>query len=234
MAFRSYFRSTYRWSMLWIVMAIMGLLLFGCSNSSNNDGDGDGNTGGGVVTSSDIVVLAWNDLGMHCLNPTYDQLIILPPYNTLWAQVIERGNPPRVVTSGYQVTYSILDNTTSLNKLSYDQFWDPAVLALFGAQGLLPDTGLNLHDPTIHNGLVREHATGRRPLPGRRHSPDAGQRRHDQKPLPGRRHYGQGRRRRHVGADPRHGAHIGRDQLRQVPCAGRNPLPGFCRHSAKA
>ena len=205
MALRSCLHSFLRSNRMWLLVAILGLWLFGCNNSSTNSdtpgdtgndggviigdgtdtggdtgndggviiddgtdtggdtgndggviiddgtdtggdtgndggvdtgGDGDGNTGGGVVTSGDIVVLAWNDLGMHCLNPTYDQLIILPPYNTLWAQVIERGNPPRVVTSGYQVTYSILDNTTSLNKLSYDQFWDPAVLALFGAQGL--------------------------------------------------------------------------------------------------
>ncbi len=31
------------------------------------------------------VVLAWNDLGMHCLNPTYDVLVVLPPYNNLVA-----------------------------------------------------------------------------------------------------------------------------------------------------
>ena len=66
------------------------MICFGCSGggSGNGDGDGDGVAGG------DYVVLAWNDLGMHCLNPTYDQLIILPPYNTLWAQVVERGDPP--------------------------------------------------------------------------------------------------------------------------------------------
>jgi hypothetical protein len=46
------------------------------------------------------VVRAWNDLGMHCLNPSYDKLVILPPYNTLWAQVLQRGSPPRIVTQG--------------------------------------------------------------------------------------------------------------------------------------
>ena len=25
------------------------------------------------------VVFAWNDLGMHCLNPSYDKAVILPP-----------------------------------------------------------------------------------------------------------------------------------------------------------
>ena len=47
-----------------------------------------------ATTSARYVVLAWNDLGMHCLNPTYDTAVILPPYNTVWAQVIQRGNPP--------------------------------------------------------------------------------------------------------------------------------------------
>ncbi|MBI5550195.1 MAG: hypothetical protein HY911_01720 [Desulfobacterales bacterium] len=130
----------------WVLL----LILTACGGGG---GGGGGDDDGGSITSGDYVVLAWNDLGMHCLNPTYDRLIILPPYNTLWAQVIERGNPPRIVTDGVQVHYAILNNTTSLNKLSYDQFWEPAVLALFGAGGLAPDTGLNLRDPAIHNGL---------------------------------------------------------------------------------
>ena len=127
-------------------------ILAACGGNGSSSADGDGNDGGGT-TSGDYVVLAWNDLGMHCLNPTYDRLIILPPYNTLWAQVIERGNPPRVVTSGITVSYAILDNTTSLNKLLYDQFWDPAVLALFPLDAPDPDYGLNLQDEFIHNGL---------------------------------------------------------------------------------
>ncbi len=126
------------------------LVLTACGGGG---GGGGGDDDGGSVTSGDYVVLAWNDLGMHCLNPTYDRLIILPPYNTLWAQVIERGNPPRIVTDGVQVHYAILNNTTSLNKLSYGDFWGSAVLALFDAGGLAPDTGLNLRDPAIHNGL---------------------------------------------------------------------------------
>ncbi len=48
-------------------------------------------------------VFAWNDLGMHCLNPTYDKLVILPPYNNVMVQVVRRGNPPEIVTSGITV-----------------------------------------------------------------------------------------------------------------------------------
>lgn len=35
--------------------------------------------------SGEYVLFAWNDLGMHCLNPTYNTAVILPPYNTVCA-----------------------------------------------------------------------------------------------------------------------------------------------------
>ena len=112
-----------------------------------------GGGGGSSPTSSPetYVVFAWNDLGMHCLNPTYDQAVILPPYNTVWAQVVRKGNPPQVVTSGISVSYSILNNTRSADKRSYGQFWTNC-LKLFGIT-LVADTGLNLEDPALHNGL---------------------------------------------------------------------------------
>jgi hypothetical protein len=101
--------------------------------------------------SSKYVVFAWNDLGMHCLNPTYDQAVILPPYNNVKAQVVQRGNPPVIVTSGLTVAYSLLGNTTSANKANFGQFWANAY-KLFGVSPAL-DHGLNLVDPTISNGL---------------------------------------------------------------------------------
>jgi len=88
---------------------------------------------------------------MHCLNPSYDNAVILPPYNTVWAQVIRRGNPPQVVTSGLTVEYRIDGNTYSYGKRKYGQFWDN-MLALFGVS-LPHDIGLNLDDPAINNGL---------------------------------------------------------------------------------
>ena len=42
------------------------------------------------------VVLAWNNLGMHCDNPDFQDLAVLPPYNTLWAQVVKVGDPAAV------------------------------------------------------------------------------------------------------------------------------------------
>lgn len=86
------------------------------------------------------VVLSWNDLGMHCINRNHANLSVLPPYNNLWAQVIQRGNaisPPRVLTAGVTVEYSIPGNTTSITKTDF-WTWDQH---LFGVD-LPPDVGL--------------------------------------------------------------------------------------------
>ncbi|MFZ2339936.1 MAG: multiheme c-type cytochrome [Bacteroidales bacterium] len=69
-------------------------------------------------------VFAWNVLGMHCLNPTYDKLVILPPYNNIVVQVVKRGELPEVVTSGVTAEYSLRNNTTSYGKRSYGGSWD--------------------------------------------------------------------------------------------------------------
>lgn len=134
-------------------VAVAALVLWSCGSEP----------GGGVdevpipANTMPYVVLAWNDLGMHCLNPSYDQAVILPPYNTVWAQVIKRGNPPEIVTAGLTVEYRIVGNTYSYGKglaargENFSQFWDNAP-ALFGVT-LAHDTGLNLEDPAVHNGL---------------------------------------------------------------------------------
>ena len=103
------------------------------------------------VMQSGYVVFAWNDLGMHCANPSYDTAVILPPYNTVWAQVVKRGSPPQVVTQGITVDYKILNNTYSYGKGAYGQFWDNSE-KLFGAS-VEKNKGLNLKDPNVHNGL---------------------------------------------------------------------------------
>jgi hypothetical protein len=83
-------------------------------------------------------VLGYNELGMHCMNQDFSEMCILPPFNTLRAQVIDRsGDDPRIVTSGVSVTFSIPGNTISSTKTN---FWDYAP-ALFG-HPLLKDVGL--------------------------------------------------------------------------------------------
>ncbi len=108
-------------------------------------GCGGDATGPGGIQPGDYVVVAWNDLGMHCLNPTYDELVILPPYNNLVAQVIRRGDPPEIVTTGVTVEYRIQDNTYSYGKREYGEFWDNAVVLfgdMFGFNSLPHDVGL--------------------------------------------------------------------------------------------
>ena len=110
---------------------ILTVLSTGCSKKDN----------GSPAFSEDYVVFAWNDLGMHCLNPTYDKAVILPPYNNLMAQVVLRGNPPKIITDGITVDYRIIDNTTSYGKREYGGFWDN-ITALFGLASLEHDRGL--------------------------------------------------------------------------------------------
>lgn len=80
------------------------------------------------------VVLAWNDLGMHCYNRDFQDLAVLPPYNTLWAQVLRVSDTPQVVTSGVTVSYAFPDNTYSVGK---SNFWTYAQ-KLFGLPTPLP------------------------------------------------------------------------------------------------
>lgn len=82
------------------------------------------------------VVLAWNDLGMHCYQPDFSMFQILPPHNVFWAQVIARGEKPTILTEGIEVRYKTLHVT---NPVRHTNFWDYA-----GAYGwqLEPGTGL--------------------------------------------------------------------------------------------
>ena len=140
------------------VPALLVLVLAGFLAACSTTADNNGVTPVEIPAASmSYIVLAWNDLGMHDLNPTYDKEVLLPPYNNIWAQVIKRGNPPEIVTTGVTLEYRIVDNTHSYGKAtasplrSYGQFWDNS-FDLFGVS-LAHDTGLNLVDPDIHNGL---------------------------------------------------------------------------------
>lgn len=75
------------------------------------------------IATGAYILLGWNDLGMHCYNGDFQDLAVLPPYNTLWAQVIKRGNPPEIIVQGVRVQYAFPDNTTSANK---SNFWEYA------------------------------------------------------------------------------------------------------------
>ena len=86
-------------------------------------------------------LLGWNDLGMHCMDGDTSIFSILPPFNTVRAQLVVGGQ--LVGTGNYTVTYqAVADPTGSINSTSIGKtdFWLHAQ-ALFGAN-LAPDQGL--------------------------------------------------------------------------------------------
>ncbi|MEI7937453.1 MAG: PKD domain-containing protein [Verrucomicrobiota bacterium] len=91
--------------------------------------------------AANSTILGWNNLGMHCMDSDYSVFTVLPPYNTIEAQLIVGG---KLVTNGtgYTVTYQALAdpsgsiNTTSIGK---GNFYDYTPF-LYGP--LAPDKGL--------------------------------------------------------------------------------------------
>lgn len=98
------------------------------------------------------LILGWNDLGMHFYNRDFQDLALFPPFNTLWAQVIQRGDPPQIITQGIQVEYSFPNNTYSVGKTN---FWDHD-LPLFGVD-LPANTGLTGNGLAGEMDLVGDH-----------------------------------------------------------------------------
>lgn len=73
------------------------------------------------ATGMRYVVFAWNDLGMHCDQDDYSYFMVLPPYNTLKAQVFRRGSEEAdLITSGITVNYSF---PKKKNSALHTNFW---------------------------------------------------------------------------------------------------------------
>jgi uncharacterized protein (TIGR03437 family) len=88
-------------------------------------------------------VVGWNDLGMHCMDGDYSVYAILPPYNTIHAQLIDPAGKLVRSPGGITVTYqAVADTGGSINTRSAGKtnFWKFAK-AIFGAD-LVPETGL--------------------------------------------------------------------------------------------
>jgi hypothetical protein len=77
-------------------------------------------SGGGGTGTGSYVLLAWAELGMHCVDgKDYSVLSILPPYNTIYAKLIQTGSTPTTITSGVTLTYTAMaDSTGSINTTS--------------------------------------------------------------------------------------------------------------------
>ncbi len=127
-------------------MLALVVLLGGCGGGAGDSDAGSETSGGGTGSSvpaaqADYTLLAWNDLGMHCLDSDYAVFSLLPPYNVLNAQLVRRG-AGRIV-SGVTLTYEpVTDARGSINSTSRGKtnFWDYAE-SLYGVR-LGPDEGL--------------------------------------------------------------------------------------------
>ncbi len=131
-----------------LVLLSLAVYLVACTKNSSQPSNPPG-------ISGDYSVFSWNDLGMHCLNPTYDKLVILPPYNNIVVQVIKKGEPPSIVTDGVTVSYKLINNTTSYNKRAYGGFWDNA-MKLFGVSPV-HDVGLKGYGLSGEMTLTGDH-----------------------------------------------------------------------------
>jgi hypothetical protein len=105
--------------------------------------------GAGAVTN--WTVIGWNNLGMHCMDSEYSVFSILPPYNTINAQLI--GSTAATTwlvsdASGYGVNYkATVDPDGSLNTSSEGKSdFSAHVKSLFGLS-LPMDVGLPVPGP---------------------------------------------------------------------------------------
>jgi hypothetical protein len=101
----------------------------------------------GQASRNGWTVVAWNNLGMHCMDADFGVFSILPPYNTIQAQVVDPEG--RLISDPGRVTLTyraVADPTGSINTTSTrkSNFWTYAG-ALFGT--VLPvDVGLLGHN----------------------------------------------------------------------------------------
>ncbi|MBW2094580.1 MAG: cytochrome C [Deltaproteobacteria bacterium] len=71
--------------------------------------------------TDEYVLLAWNDLGMHCISDSDPWFVILPPGNTLEAVLIRRGETPDLVSEGVELAYAVEDGYR--NPAAHLGFW---------------------------------------------------------------------------------------------------------------
>lgn len=109
----------------------------GTSTSSSGTSTSSSGSSSGTSTpvSGDYALSAWNDLGMHCVDgKDYSVMSILPPYNNLHAQLVNRVTNT-LVTSGVTLTYEAiadLNNSINTESATKTNFWQ-YVAAMFGA-----------------------------------------------------------------------------------------------------
>ncbi|MEF2144582.1 MAG: cytochrome ubiquinol oxidase subunit I [Desulfovibrionaceae bacterium] len=84
----------------------------------------------------EYMIVTWNNLGMHCISDSDRNWILLPPANDLYAQLVQRGDPPSVITSGVTLSYKVEPGFE--NPSAHSEFWKFAHI-IFGLDKPLPE-----------------------------------------------------------------------------------------------
>jgi hypothetical protein len=158
-----------------IVCGLVFTLLTACGGSSNNGGSSGSNVDGGsdqetagdtgqpgqpgqpgTPGTSTAVVLAANDLGMHCIDREFSVFSILPPFNVIHAQVLtpNASGPPELLDNtrvdvryeGTRDTAGSINTYSASGPLAKTDFWDWAD-QLFGTHLSLGEGLTGLYMP---------------------------------------------------------------------------------------
>ena len=90
------------------------------------------------------VLVAWTELGMHCIDgKDYSIFSVLPPFNVIHAQLIQKTEPPTLINASVRITYrAYMDSGGSIDTSSSNKtnFWN-YVRTLF-LNSVPPETGL--------------------------------------------------------------------------------------------
>ncbi len=140
-------------TVLGIIMCSLVLVSCGGGGSSSGDNNVIPVTPPNTGTSSGYTLLAWSELGMHCMDgKDYSVLAILPPYNSVHAQLIKQSEPPQIITSGVTITYEAVPDTngsSNTKSSTKTNFWS-YVSALFHAS---PSADMGLAGNAVQSAI---------------------------------------------------------------------------------
>jgi hypothetical protein len=128
------------------------LMLVACNSGGGGETGFSQSSQSSSAAPGTATVLAFNDLGMHCIDREFSIFSILPPFNVVNAQVLardSRGNPLVMDDTEVELRYdSVADPSGSINTYSSGKtdFWDYAA-ELFGVDLQLGEGLTGLYMP---------------------------------------------------------------------------------------
>ena len=131
--------------LIFLLFYVFVITLITSSCGGGGGGDNDNYSNPQNPNAPLYTVIAWNDLGMHCMDADYSVFAVLPPYNTLIAKAIKTGEKPIILDgNSAELTYEpYIDPQYSPSNTFSDgktEFWN-YVDKLFNVS-LAPNTGL--------------------------------------------------------------------------------------------